>query len=273
MDKQIKIIAFSKNRPVQLFALIESFFRHCADADFADFVVLYKSDPEYAETYKDVLSLVPKSVRTIEEGNFQKDLTRELIFSRSEYSMFLVDDIVFKAAFSLSNCLSVLLKNSECLSFSLRLGRGLDACYSCSCAQREPSFTQEGEILVFNHVNEGGDYGYPISLDGNIFRAKEFNDLCYRIDFRFSSPNTLESALSAISKHSYLPNTACFIEPKLFNIPDNIVNTDIRNRNEQNDPARFLRIWNDGRKIDIWKFAGVKNTSCHFPMEYEYVRR
>lgn len=268
----IKAVAFSKNRPVQLYALLESFFINCHDDEFVDFSVLFKSSPEYIDAYKEVISRF-KSVKFVEETDFRSDLFRILAMTDAPYFMPLVDDIVFIDDFSAAECGKFMRENEDCLTLSLRLGVDLNYCYSMCCEQPIPKFHDKwGQILKFYHRNEVGDWGYPFSLDGNIFNRKEFAHRAF--SYPFTSPNHLESRLSTQKSIVLDDAVGCYEKPKLFNIPDNRVQNDFQNRYETQDGERLLLDkWNDGMKIDIEKLKRIPHNSCHFPVEFEFAKR
>lgn len=271
--KRIKLITFSKNRPVQLYAMLESLYQNCLGLELVDEYVLFKADDEYRDIYSEVEKDFP-NVKFIEEKGFFTDLSKLLLFNKQQYLMFLVDDIIFKGKFWFDDCLHILETDEKCFTFSLRLGRGLDFCYPISLPQKEPSFISKEEILTFTHDGCDGDWGYPISLDGNIFRTEEFNELALiKAHAPFHSPNSLESSLYLNRGLLKDRQTACFEHSVLLNIPDNRVQSEIPNKTIGNDPSRFVKAWQDGLKIDISKIQGLNNNSCHFPIELELIKR
>lgn len=272
MDNRIKLIIFSKDRPMQLFALIESFLDNCEDATSIDKYVIYKESEEFGGAYEDVIRLSGPEFKFIKEENFQNELSSLVSSDKKDYITFLVDDIIFRDTFKMSDCIGYMDSHKECFTFSLRLGRGVTYCYPTCNHQVEPKFTEENGILSFMHHGADGDWGYPFSLDGNIFRIDEF--IRYFAYSSQKSPNALESSLSTNKGFVLSRTSACFESAKLFNNPDNRVQDDFKNRTETQDNYRALiKTWGDGYKIDTKKLHHVKNDSCHYPVRFEFIKR
>ena len=70
----IQGIVFSKDRAVQLDAVLHSFYLHCQDADQVNISVLYMAtDERHARQYKTLMGDYPR-VTFIEQTNFRKDI-------------------------------------------------------------------------------------------------------------------------------------------------------------------------------------------------------
>ena len=275
MNKIAKAIIFSKDRPLQLYATLESFVKQCSDFEKVDVFVLAKVSEETESAYSEIESEFCDFCTIVRESNFFTDLSKLLLFNKRDHVMFLVDDIVFKSKFRISDCIDHLNADGDCLTFSLRLGKGMNYCYSLSKIQAEPSLKDCGNgIFTFKHSECDGDWGYPFSVDGNVFRTEEFNELAFvKAITNFRSPNSFESTMSTKKNLVADRLTACFAEPKLLNVPDNRVQNEISNRSEKNSAERLLKEWNDGMKIDVLPFNYVKNNSCHFPYEFRFTKR
>lgn len=275
VNKNVKIVILSKDRPIQLYALLESLFANCIDHCLAKICVLVNVSEEFLKSYEEIEAVFSDYCEFIYEKDFPTELSKQLMFDPKRFIMFLVDDIIFKKKFSLRECCSILESDDNYFSFSLRLGEGLNYCYPISSAQKEPTFRLTlDDVLVFKHWGQDGDWGYPMSLDGSIFKTSEFNYIaCSLPKGSFKSPNHFEGALASKSSSIKDKDIICFPESVIVNIPDNRVQDEVKNKNQQNDHKRFLTIWGDGLKIDISKLKGLKNNSCHFPVEFEYIKR
>lgn len=74
----IKTLIFSKDRAMQLDAVLRSFFLHCQDASLTEMAVLYKpSDARHEQQYRILAECYPQ-VRFHPEDNFRQDVLRLL---------------------------------------------------------------------------------------------------------------------------------------------------------------------------------------------------
>jgi hypothetical protein len=270
MTDNVSILVFSKDRPLQLHATLESFAKRCHDSHRCDVSVLFYPSEEYIDAYIELERLFP-NVKFIREGKFYLDVFKFLRV-RNKFVSFLVDDIIFKNDFSIMRAASLVSENRDVLCFSLRLGLGMDQCYSCGTVQNMPKFffDELNGFLSWDYSGQQGDWGYPMSLDGNIFLLEDFSKI-FSVVPPFHSPNSMEANLSRVS--SFKSHMSCFYKSVLFNNPINRVQNEFQNRCESGDAKVLLQKWNDGLKIDIEKYRGLDNNSCHFPVELEFVKR
>ena len=104
----ISICIFSKNRPLQLFALIKSLkYIH----PVRDITVLYSYDKEYLPALEEIKSKT-KDINFYEDGNFKNQVIT-FLNEAGPASLFLVDDIVFRRPFNSDEC-SNILNNNHC---------------------------------------------------------------------------------------------------------------------------------------------------------------
>jgi hypothetical protein len=136
--------------------------------------------------------------------------------------------------------------HDEVICFSLRLGRNTTYCYPHAREQKLPITT------AWEWKGADGDFGYPMSLDGHIFRSEDL--LSILKERHFSTPNWLEVILMKSASEIGRPWMACYPESRLVGIPANRVNTDMPNRNGETYPfgvhdlnVLYLR----GRRINL----------------------
>ena len=92
MQKMISNIVFTKNRPLQLEAYLESLYRHFPQQIIQTYVI-YKVEL-FDEQYELVFRKFP-SCRVIREGDFHSDFLRVVNQVDTKYIMFGIDDVVF----------------------------------------------------------------------------------------------------------------------------------------------------------------------------------
>jgi hypothetical protein len=126
------LVIFSFNRPLQLYALLESLEKHCQG--ISETHVIYRaSDDTFDCGYRLVMEDF-NHVHYHKQGeNPQQDfkpLTLHGAFeSPSNYIIFAVDDIVVKESVDLTQCICALEKYNA-YGFYLRLGKNLTQCYT-----------------------------------------------------------------------------------------------------------------------------------------------
>jgi hypothetical protein len=104
-----------------------------------------------------------------------------------------------------------------------------------------------------------GDFGYPMSLDANIFRTDDIFPLACNL--KYENPNTFEGVLAVNPINR--PYMICYPESKVMNIPVNKVQT--ANGNHcGNISSDFLnREFTNLKMISLSNIKGFKNISAH----------
>lgn len=269
----MNIVIFSKNRSCQLDALLRSLKKNFAEYDTSFVSVIWKGNRGFKGGYTKIKNKFPE-VNMISEDNF-KQQTIGCIDELQTHTMFLVDDILFKMPFSEADdqvkSLSLLNLN---LCVSLRLDKNTTYCYAGSHNQQVPISGTE-KVPMWDWSNAEGDWGYPMSLDGNIYLTKLIKKIVRTTDF--SNPNELESKLDMFARQNtaHLPRKmTCYADrSRLFNVPANRVQDVFENRVEDSYTVEDLnkKFYKEGMVIDISYLDGVRNNACHYPFKYEFV--
>jgi hypothetical protein len=260
-------IIFSKNRAAQLDLLLQSIIKNC-DELFNQITVLFKSDFSYKNGYQILESNYP-NIQFIPEVNFRND-TISLINQDYNYTTFLVDDdVIFsKVNKKLVDIIRV-MDNSIC--FSLRLGLNSKYCHPADIYYEIKNETIIGDFITFNYKEQDGDLGYPLSLDGHIFKTDDIISIIKATNFY--NPNSLEANIQKFTQNIQKPNITSFKYSKLVGVPVNLVNETFNNRHgiefyisEKTLNNRFI----NGERIDIDKLDfGVIN-GPHKEIKYEF---
>ena len=279
-NKLINTVIYSKDRSMQLMSAIDSFLECFADKDCANITVIYKgSTQDYENAYNSIV--VPKypTLKFTREQDFKKD-TLEAIDTNCKYTMFIMDDIFFYNKWSLEDEPFKLLERypDGIIAVSLRLSKQTNYCYPIGRNQEIPSFHKN---CAWKWTEADGDFGYPMSLDGNVFHTNKILDILAKIpDERFTHPNTLEGALNEFAQmrksSGAIPQVmVCYSEAsRLFNNPCNRVQNIIENKNEGSYSAEQLNdLLLSGKSIDIEEtLKDIKSgkmivNAAHFPIE------
>lgn len=264
MSKTTGII-FSRNRPLQLDATIRSLLMR---TNIDDLVVIHKYDGVFEYSIKELEAKYGDRVRFVKQGNFITD-TYEAVYNGGDYTVFFTDDLIITRYFDKFECEAILGEFNDIVCFSLRLGVNLTKCYSLQISQPLPEFIpNEYSILKWYWRSGVGDWGYPLSVDGHVFR-KNFVLALLKVSDDAKTPNFLESKWSTFSGSIPMPIMASFKYSCLVNVPHNRVQDDFKNRNEGGVPEHFLRLFEQGFRIDVGKLYGFNNASCHQPISFD----
>lgn len=262
------MVIFSFDRPLQLYALLESVEKYMQG--LGEVVVIYRaSDDQYKAAYAEVGNNFP-SVRLVTQGQNPrgdfKPLTLDAVFNTpSRYIIFAVDDIVMTDDADLSKCIE-LLERTGAYGFYLRMGENLNYCYSCNQPQRVPDITPvEGDVLSWTFSQGELDWGYPNTVDMTVFRKKDIEPLFRNLDYK--APNTLEGNWSCHAGSTMHRQGLCFKNSKMVNLPLNRVQNEWVNRSMDITPLELLKRFEQGFKLDIAPLFQIRNRSAH--MEYE----
>lgn len=270
------IIVFSFDRPLQLYAFLESIERYVKN--IGDIHVIYRSSEErYDRAYRDVFNRF-KSVLPIKQGDnpnadFKSLLLKSLSQTIQRYVLFAVDDIVVQDYIDLGACIS-LMRQNEAYGFYLRLGSNISYCYTLNIPQLVPPLTVVGDGVYAWHFNQAEyDWAYPHTVDMTIYRKREIkNDLAV-MDYK--APNSCEGKWAS---RGYLVKDRkglCYERSKIVNLPLNKVQTEwVVNRDENSiSPLELLELFEQGLKMDIAPLAAMNNNAPHMAYTPTFIKR
>jgi len=264
------LVIFSYDRPLQLYAYLESVKKHVSG--LGQTLVLGRAS---SSVYKKAYGLVAKAFPgvgfffqdpTAAGKDFKPLLTRLLTERcRSPYLIFGVDDIVVCDAIDISTCTSR-LQQHEALGFFLRLGKNI-VCSNVTKLEAErhfqvPKTLQElGDGVCSWRFDERVPmWRYHHSLDMTIYPAAYAKDAVKRLSFH--SPNTLEVAWSREKPAKELG--LCFNHSKMVNLPLNLVQREFDNNNMGILSAEvLLSMFIAGLKMDVDTLHNYDNNSPH----------
>lgn len=271
----LNTVVFSKDRPCQLEALLRSFLQY-APKDFGHVTVLWtSSNEEFRRGYQIVNSgYKAANLRFLEENHDRftfKHCVDSCIDPELPLTMFLVDDIIFKSPFSFDDLVFKSAFRDDVICTSLRLYEGINFCYPTQQTIQPPLCKGEvGEdLLEFSWKDAAGDWGYPMSIDGHVFKtpfAKKFVSI-----LEYNNPNSFEGMMAHAANlgfFNHLPKMVCYkTDSKLLNIPANRVQDTARNRHGNLfTPEEMNQQFLLGHRIDIEPYAGYKNNAPHIEL-------
>lgn len=270
MNNDINIIIFSRNRAMQLDLLLRSLKKSFKEIKTAKVSVVYDfSDIEYFDAYEILKEDHPEVhfVTDTDGGTFKTTLLN-LIDTKKQLTMFLCDDNIFVNQWSINDIpIQEVNFSNEIIACSLRLWDGIDTCYATRQLSPRPKYIND-YTFYWNGAN--GDWGYPMSVDGNVYKT-EF--ILGQIQFvNFSNPNTLEAGLASLSNtYAHKPMISFFKDkPKVINVPANVVQTIYANRHFNSMTTMDLNQYflND-KRISLTPIYGKGFNTVHVELEFD----
>lgn len=189
----IKTLIFSQNNPIQLRLLLKSIEKNFNGE--RNITILFKStSTEINNQYSHLINEnIIENITWIEENKIKDDILKILNESNSDYTCFLTDsDIIYKS-FIINDIINALKEDDSILTFSLRLGLNISHCHNLNCNNVIIPLEQNDKYLKWDWSKHYGDFGYPFSMNGHIFRTKEILKLIKNI--RFNDIYTLEESI------------------------------------------------------------------------------
>ena len=257
----MNIIVFSKDRAMQLELFIRSFNKYVKNFDVHVIKILYTySDNNYKDGYDKLIDMKYPNVQFVREVNFKCDL-QSMIDISDKYTVFFVDDIVFKSPVDFYDKQMEIFENDkQILCRSLRLYPGLTFCYTMNVSMNKP-------VFLYNNVyfwrGQSADFGYPMSVDGHIFRTEEI--IQYVNGLNYNNPNSFEGEMA--SRPMNIPKMICYNESIIVNNPCNKVQTNNSNLHGNVKVEDLNKKFLEGYTISMENIDGIKNISCHQEIE------
>ncbi|MNK00025.1 hypothetical protein D3C87_178060 [compost metagenome] len=254
-----EIIIFSKDRAMQLHALLSSYFYFVSNT--APIQILYTcSSVEHQKSYDDLIQLFKdKNVSFVKETDFKPQLLGLLGNIKTSKMFFMTDDALFIDYLDLNDFSKF---NTQNTVPSLSKGNDLTFCFAFNKAQDLPVFLNidalDPKKLVWewNLAVESPDWAYPLSVDGSLFTTSEILKIMAQTDFK--APNSLESNLQEFLPLFINRYGVGYDKVKYVNVPCNIVQKEwVNNATNAMDVEFLLQKWNEGKRIHFEEFNGT----------------
>ena len=260
----LDILIFSRNRALQLYALLESIEKYL-DPQKVTVTILHRYDQDHENSLENVSSRFD-SCKFIKETSFQNQV-QEFLGSAGELVSFLTDDIIFKEPVDVQQVSEIMVANPSILSFSLRLGLHIYDCYALNKEQPVPQGNvYPPNLFVWDWRHAQMDWEYAFSVDGHVFRKHHLSTWTSQLNYHH--PNSFEEALQLCRGLGDLPPAmACYVTSRLVNLPINRVQNSHQNRCGDIDSDYLLEKWNAGLCLDIERYHRVLNKGVHDELE------
>jgi hypothetical protein len=271
----IVVVAFSKDRPMQALAMLDSFYEQCEEACFVDKMVIYKTSSQRQENAYNLISSEYKDTQFIIESEFKKNVLSCL--QNKRYILFVVDDCIFTNPFSLLEIGKQLQESENTVGFSLRLGRNTTHCYTINEENQIPDFrmnVRSRNVQRFQWTNVDGDFGYPFDVSSSFYDIELLMPVLLNTKYR--NPNEFEWNFY-LSKDQYRDSHPYLLSYKTsvaFCNPINKVQTINNNRSgisfDYTSKSLLTKFENGGR-IDISKFNNFISNGCHQEVDIDII--
>lgn len=254
---------FSKDRAAQLDLLLRTWIAFVAEPTSSPIAVVYTySEKIYFEGYGKLFDKY-RWVRWIEQvDDFKTVLNNNRLFEH-DFTMFLVDDDVFINPFYGVHHVGIprLYADDSIICLSLRMHPGIRHCYAYESQVNPPRI--HGNVWDWDKAP--GDFGYPMSLDGHIYRT---DDIAAKIrNLPYANPNQLEGELAGHPIER--PRMLGVSKPVIVGVPWNKVQKENDNRDEGHSAKEMNAQFLSGKQIDYSPFIGIHPEAAHvaIPME------
>lgn len=273
MKKEADILIFSCDRPLQLYACLESIHRYMKG--FHTLSVLYRASQEkFAAAYKQLEAAFPQVRFLSQSKNYKKDfkplLMKAVFNSPSPYILFGVDDIIVKDFTHLASCMEQMEKTGA-YGFYLRFGKHISYCYQAAAEQSVPLSIPLAEGMYAWSLDQASyDWGFPNSLDMTLYRKKDLKKIFEEL--KFKTPNSLEFCWAKEAR----PKGAIglyFENSKIVNIPFNVVSRTGNPHMNYLTVDELLVKFEEGLKMNIDPLYKIANSSPHFEYLPQFISR
>ncbi len=273
--KKADLVVFSYDRPMQLYAFLESANMYVEG--IGQVHVIYRASNDRFATAYETVKQDFASAKFIKQGpNPQQDfktLTLTAAFgSGEEYILFAVDDIILKDFINTAHDIE-LLEKTNAYGFFYRLGKNLTECYAMQSAQSLPPFhTVASDVFAWNFAQGQHDWNYPNTVDMTLYRKHEIAPLLNNLEF--TNPNFLEGRWAGYAHHVMHRCGLCHELTKMVNLPLNRVQNTYNNRNMNIvSVSELLELFERGFKIDIHDVYKMRNAAAHTEYVPHFVKR
>ncbi|MBI3236423.1 MAG: glycosyltransferase family 2 protein [Chlamydiales bacterium] len=272
LEKKVDFILFSYDRPLQLYALLESIEKHASSID--QITVIYRcSSEEYEKAYREVGADFPR-VKMVCQGrepakDFQPLVMQALRSGSSEYFLFAVDDMVVIDRFDVREGIDA-LERTGAYGFFYRLGKGIDYDYMLDLSIRQPDFMRiQEDVYAWVFKSHQGYWGYPTSTDIVLYRKDQVLGQLEKL--KFENPNQLEGRW--LKAADFKGIGLCHSAAKVVNIPLNLVNISTNRCLNTLNPQELLEVFNRSLKIDIDPLYLQEYRSAHIDYTPSFIPR
>ena len=272
-------IILSKDRPAQLHLCLEALDSNAGHI-FTNVTVLYDySSSGFALGYEKTKSSFAK-ISWILQDHYYDNVMELVDESFALTSFFTDDDITYRVLpCNLQQIACNFEEMDELGTFSLRLGLNtyIQDPYIASRAVAPTSGFKNinDRMLIWKWADcpPYGNFGYPLSVDGHIFRTTELKRILSAC--RFNNPNQQECAMQG--QLSLLPPMmASFTDSVVVNTPLNRVQETCLNRSGESfgqDAESMNQRYLNGESLDLDSINFTEIVGCHQELKINWITK
>ncbi len=229
------LIIFSKNRAMQLQAIVDSIKLNAAKTFRSIDVIYIATEQSYQEGY-DIFAKRNPKVNLVKQGKDLINTTLKLI--KYPYICLAADDDIFykKVTDDWEEWM-----HDDVACFSMRLGLNINYCYSMGKQNSIKQYEKISKFIRWEWRGQEYDWAYPMSSISHIYRTSDFIDMCLRINKDVGNLNQYEAALQEFNDE--LPKYMMGWESSVvFGVPANKVNETHNNNSGLEHPYTIEKL-------------------------------
>jgi hypothetical protein len=265
---KVDIIIFSKDRAMQLEALLYSMEKHVKN--IGSVCVLYKvSNQEFVDGYIKSFyyinsinlkcNFIPET-----ENDFKKRLNQILGLVKTKKVLLLCDDVIFTDEVDLDVYNPWLSWNS----INLCLGTNITWCNAKSSVQQVSDYNIYKDLIRWKWTKAEGDFAYPNSIGASILKTWWIRLLAKILPY--DCPNWLEGKMNnKYVKKIISPRTISYYNSKAYCLLLNQVQTVYKFQEglPEHSPEKLNELFSQGKVIDTSELDGIITDSIMLPAD------
>lgn len=270
-EERVDLLIFSYNRPLQLYAFLESSEKYLENLH-RQYVIYRAGNDHYEKGYRKVKEAFPNVIyiRQSVENPYEDfaPVVRQTIFDRNistaRYITFALDDFLIKETIDLKEAVS-LLKETGAYGFYFCLGNNLK-----NHPKDQKLLIQEG-VYGWQFSSMEGEWKVPNSLKLTLFKKEDIESDF--LNMKFHSPNLLEALWN---ESANLFRIGLYYDrSKAVSLPLNIAmeNEGALGKVIKISTKELLTYFDQDLKMDTSQVEMIENESIDLPFKPEFIHR
>ena len=260
----MKLVLFSKDRPLQLEAYLDSFLTLVCSSDISIYVI----SPD-SEDYNKLLNKYNWHVFWVVEQNGFDATLRNFVNNNirdDDCVLFGCDDVNYIRPASLSVISSILEVNPKALGFSLRLGKNI--------ANRPEPINSNKVFFQWEWNNKPSHWGYPFELMASAYRGSLVKEIVQSNKSEMQCPNHLESyGVNYCINNKQDQNSMIMFNTANYAVAQDVnrVQHHFQNKydgTEEHDVEYLKTLFNQGKRLDWTNLFGIVPSDCFVGKNY-----
>lgn len=261
------LLIFTKDRPLQLQALLESLDVYVTGLQKIAVLCHAKND-RFLAGYKQLERNFPNVEFVYQSRNNPRQDFWPLIKDicdgmSSSYFMFGVDDTIIIDYMKIEECIAM-MQQTDSYAFYPYMGKDITYCYMTQTQKLPPRLQNVGNNLCTWDLLAGvGPWGYIYSVYMTIYTRKEIDHLLHVL--QAASPNQLEEMWGGNAIVYPQMKGLCYTRSHIINVPLNMVQYDCPQNNcsRRYSVEQLLESFEHKWRIDIQAFYQLQHNAPH----------